>query len=79
MRMQAHVSLDPGRVPLLDGVQDCLSHGVRSSLHAQNERGVMAVVDGEVALQHAMWPLLVDPQTGAASPLLVCTSGILHA
>ena len=63
MQAQVHVNLDPSCVPVLDGVLECISRGVRSSLYEQNARVAAAVADVEAALHHPLWPLLLDPQT----------------
>lgn len=70
--LQVQVEVQAANLPILEGIQQCLQAGVTSSLHAQNSRIVSAMADVEQAAQHALWPLLCDPQTGMSSSPFQC-------
>jgi selenide,water dikinase len=53
--------LDPDAIPALDGARELLARGVTSSLHPDNA-AALSVLD-PAGRQHALAPLLVDPQT----------------
>ncbi len=55
--------VDAGAAPLLPGAAAAAAAGVRSSLHAENARVAGVVTNAAATLAHALWPLLVDPQT----------------
>jgi len=60
------IELDMSRLPLLDGVEALIAEGVRSSLHSQNEENYIkfnSLLGINHLEQHALWPVLLDPQT----------------
>lgn len=64
--LRAELELE--RIPLLPGAQALAAAGIRSSLFADNEAYVLDSGHFDGLQQHALWPLLLDPQT--AGPLL---------
>lgn len=64
MTAQVHVGLNVQHIQLLDGASECAAQSVASSLAPQNARVSAWISQNSEATQHAMWPLLVDPQTG---------------
>jgi selenide,water dikinase len=63
-----HVDLDVDAIPLLPGARTLAEAGIRSSLFPDNEAFVRESAHFDTLQQHALWPLLLDPQT--AGPLL---------
>lgn len=63
---QVHVQVDMSAVAMLEGAMECSSAGVSSSLLPQNARVAAWVSDADQVAKHPSWPLLLDPQTGAA-------------
>lgn len=57
------VVLDAAALPLLDGALECVQQGLLSSLHGANARQQHGVQNAAQAMDHPLWPLLVDPQT----------------
>ena len=57
------VEIDLAALPALAGVRETLGAGILSSLHAANERLGRAIGNPEAAKDHALCPLLFDPQT----------------
>ncbi|MDT7514497.1 selenide, water dikinase SelD [Rhodoferax mekongensis] len=57
------VVLDAAALPLLDGALECVQQGLLSSLHGANARQQHVVQNAAQAMDHPLWPLLVDPQT----------------
>jgi len=51
------------RIPLLAGAQESVARGVFSSLQPQNVRLRRAILDGDLASQDPVYPLIFDPQT----------------
>ncbi len=65
---QVKIRLDANKAHILEGASECAAENVSSSLEPQNAR-VSAWVDSpEEAIQHQIWPMLVDPQTGESTP-----------
>jgi selenide, water dikinase len=50
-------------LPLLDGAQECVAHGIVSSLQASNVRLRRALHNQQDYVHHPRYPLLFDPQT----------------
>lgn len=68
--MQVAATLRADAVPALSGAEQVLAEGIASSLAPSNAAAASAAVrDAAAAAQHAGWPLLLDPQTGAVSCL----------
>ena len=66
--MQVAATLRADAVPALPGAEEVLAEGTASSLAPSNAAAASAAVrDAAAAAQHARWPLLLDPQTGAVS------------
>ena len=55
--------LDLDTLPLLEGAVACARRGLISSLAAENEQALAAVVNAPSLARHPHFPLLVDPQT----------------
>jgi selenide,water dikinase len=66
------VKLEIERIPLLDGARESVAQGIFSSLQPQNVRLRRAIHDLGAASEHALYPLLFDPQT--AGGLLAAVS-----
>ena len=65
--MQVSATLRPDSVPALLGAMDVFASGIASSLALQNaQNATRAVRCARQASLHPAWPLLLDPQTGAA-------------
>lgn len=62
------VELDLDAIPLLPGARTLTEAGIRSSLLPDNAAFVLESGHFNTLQQHALWPLLLDPQT--AGPLL---------
>jgi selenide,water dikinase len=62
---QVSATLHTDAVPALPGAEEVLAGGIASSLAPSNAAAALAAVrDATAAVQHARWPLLLDPQTG---------------
>jgi selenide,water dikinase len=59
--VDAQISLSA--LPLLDGAQQCVAHGIVSSLQASNVRLRRALHNQQAYVEHTRYPLLFDPQT----------------
>lgn len=57
------VRIDIAALPLLDGAREVAARGFVSSLQADNLRARHAVRNAQAFAQHAVYPLLFDPQT----------------
>ena len=73
MQVSLHFSCES--VPLLDGAQECARHGVASSLQPQNATVAEHTQRSSPAAE-ALWPLLIDPQTGEGMLLLHDHAGL---
>jgi len=58
-----HMALAPEHIPVLAGATELAAAGVRSSLFPDNEAYVLQAGHFDALRQHALWPLLLDPQT----------------
>ena len=56
-------SLDDDSLPILDGAEDALIAGIRSTLHESNRAAAIARLDDPSASREARHELLFDPQT----------------
>lgn len=60
---QVDISININNLPVLDGALETMQLGIFSSLQPSNIRLKRAIKNQEVAAQHALYPLLFDPQT----------------
>jgi selenide,water dikinase len=65
MLIAANVSatIELEKLPLLEGAIDCASRGWLSSLQPENIKGEKHLGNADAFKQHALYPLLFDPQT----------------
>jgi selenide,water dikinase len=70
----AELKLD--KLPIMDGVQECLERGIRSSLYPSNRKAESVIFDADKPTEagsaelHKNYPSLFDPQT--CGGLLAC-------
>lgn len=74
LMVQVSAEINTANIPTLDGAMECLAAGVMSSMHSQNAKASAAVTNAEQAIQHDIWPLMVDPQTGT----IATSHGTVH-
>ncbi len=60
---RAGCEIDLSLLPVLNGAEETLAQGVRSTLHPQNARAVEYIANTAEASGHPLYSLLFDPQT----------------